>query len=44
VFSPIKIAHGHLAHHWKLTALLCHGLGFKGFFPGRDKSGLEGMI
>jgi hypothetical protein len=27
----------------KLTALSCHGLGFKGFYPGRDKSGLEGM-
>jgi hypothetical protein len=24
-------------------ALLCYGLGFKGFYPGRDRSGLEGM-
>jgi hypothetical protein len=29
-------AHGHLAQ-------LCHGLGFKGFYPGREKSCLEGM-
>jgi hypothetical protein len=24
-------------------ALSCYGLGFKGFYPGRDKSGLDGM-
>jgi hypothetical protein len=22
---------------------LCHGFGFKGFYPGRDKSALEGI-
>jgi hypothetical protein len=41
--SLIKTAHGHLIHIQKLMALSCHGLGFKGFYPGRDKSGLEGM-
>jgi uncharacterized protein (DUF58 family) len=27
-----------------LIALLLHDSGPKGFYPGRDKSGLEGMI
>jgi hypothetical protein len=41
--SPIKIAHGHLIHLQKLAVLSCYGLGFKGFYPGRDKHGLESM-
>jgi hypothetical protein len=40
--SLIKIAHGHLVHLQKLAVLLCHGLGFKGFYPEREKS-LEGI-
>jgi hypothetical protein len=41
--SLIKIAHGHLLHFQKLTALSCRGLGSKGFHSGRHKFGLEGM-
>jgi hypothetical protein len=43
LFSLIKIANGHPIHLWKLTALSCYDLGFKGFYPERDKSDLEGM-
>jgi hypothetical protein len=40
--SPIKIACGHLVHLQKLMALSSYGLGFEGFYPGRDKSDLDG--
>jgi hypothetical protein len=43
LFNLIKFAPGHPFHLWKLMALPCNGLGVKGFYLGRDKSGLEGM-
>jgi hypothetical protein len=41
--SLINIVHGHLIYLWKLTALLCYGLSFTGFYPGRHKYRLEGV-
>jgi hypothetical protein len=39
----IWVAHGALVHLQRLIALLPHDLDPKGFYSGRDKSGLEGM-
>jgi hypothetical protein len=39
----IWVAHGDLIHLQGSIALLHHDLGSKGFYSGRDKSGLEGM-
>jgi hypothetical protein len=39
----IWAAHGDLIHPQILIALLPHDLGPKGFYSGRDKSGLEGI-
>jgi hypothetical protein len=41
--STIKVAHGALVHLQRLTVLMPHDLGPKGFYPRRGKSGLEGM-
>jgi hypothetical protein len=41
--STVKVAHGALIHLLRSTAPLPHDLGPKGFYLGRDKSGLEGM-
>jgi hypothetical protein len=40
----ICIVHGDLIHLQRSIALLPHDLGLKDFYPGRDKSGLEGMM
>jgi hypothetical protein len=37
------VVHGDLCHLQRSIALLPHELSPKGFYPGRDKSGLEGM-
>jgi hypothetical protein len=39
----IKAVHGGLVHLQRSVALLLHDLDLKGFYPGRDKSGLEGI-
>jgi hypothetical protein len=39
----IWVVHEDLVHVQRLTALFPHDLCPKGFYPGREKSGLEGM-
>jgi hypothetical protein len=39
--GTIKFAHGHVVHLQSSIAMSTHYWGLKGFYPGRDKSGLE---